>query len=489
VFLNYEKDAKALMKQNPIIRSVFSRSKLSPVKLSVFAMVFLLLGVSVILKSFASNPNLPGDLNNDNTVNITDLSILLSSYGGVNVNADLNNDGSIGIIDLSLLLSHYNTSYSPPTGFIHQSGTQLLDEHNKPIKLKGVDFGGWLIWEGWIWSQGFDYIGETPIMNNLASLVGQARADQFREDVRNNFIREADVQAVSSYGLNVIRVPINHKLLEQQTPPYNIRTQGWTVLDNVIAWSKKYNVHVVLDMHAAPCGQMFAFVSDWTGPDYFWWNQQCKDRYYNLWTAIADRYKNETTVAGYDLLGETIAGDAELTDLYQHATTAIRSVDKNHAIIYEGNNMARDFDFMTAKFDSNQILSAHDYAWAFPGEDISVRIANKYEAASERLNSPMYIGEFGESTYQDDDKYVKDFNASSSIQAWTEWTWKASPGFAVLRTINHTPASQKLIFWLMNMTRPQPTPAEAEQGMNDFINQIKFENTTFDPQLKSILAQ
>jgi endoglucanase len=473
-------------KINPKI--LLPQSKLSIGRLLFFVLVFLSVGIFVIFKSFASNPNLPGDLNDDNNVNIIDLSILLSKYNTSNSNADINLDGTVNVFDLSILLSNYNRIYNPGTGFVHQSGTQLLDENGRPIRLKGVDLGGWLSWEGWIWGQGFDYIGQTAMMNNLSSLVGQTKADQFREDVRNNYIREQDIQALASYGLNVVRVPFNYKLLEQQTAPYAIRTEGWTVLDNVITWAKKYHVHVVIDMQAAPCGQMFAFVSDWTGPEYFWWTPGCKDRYYALWTAIADRYKNEPTVAGYDLLGETIAGDAELVDLYKRVTTAIRSVDKNHAIIYEGNNMARDFDLFTEKFDSNQILSAHDYLWAFPGENISVRIA-KYEAAAQRLNSPMWIGEFGETPIWDDDTSVKAFNASQYIQGWAMWTWKASPGFLVLRTLQHTAASQKLIYWMNDTTRPKPTLAEADQGMADFINVIKFENTTFDSNLKNVLTQ
>lgn len=48
----------------------------------------------------------PGDLNNDNQVNIQDLSILLSNYGKTG-SGDLNNDGTVNIVDLSVLMSNY----------------------------------------------------------------------------------------------------------------------------------------------------------------------------------------------------------------------------------------------------------------------------------------------------------------------------------------------------------------------------------------------
>jgi hypothetical protein len=49
----------------------------------------------------------PGDLNNDGTVNITDLSILLSSWNTTNSTADINKDSTVNILDLSILLSNY----------------------------------------------------------------------------------------------------------------------------------------------------------------------------------------------------------------------------------------------------------------------------------------------------------------------------------------------------------------------------------------------
>jgi hypothetical protein len=51
----------------------------------------------------------PGDLNGDNQVNITDLSILLSNYGTTNAVADVNKNGKVDIIDLSILLTNYGS--------------------------------------------------------------------------------------------------------------------------------------------------------------------------------------------------------------------------------------------------------------------------------------------------------------------------------------------------------------------------------------------
>jgi alpha-tubulin suppressor-like RCC1 family protein len=62
---------------------------------------------------------LPGDINNDNTVNITDLGLLADAFNttpasaGWNPNADLNCDGKVNITDLGLLADNFGKSGDP----------------------------------------------------------------------------------------------------------------------------------------------------------------------------------------------------------------------------------------------------------------------------------------------------------------------------------------------------------------------------------------
>jgi plastocyanin len=91
------------------------QSSFSKRNLIVFALVFSLIGSYLIYRSFAApNPNLPGDLNNDNVVSVVDLSILLSNFGTMSAAADINSSGAVNITDLSVLLSNYNRRSSPP---------------------------------------------------------------------------------------------------------------------------------------------------------------------------------------------------------------------------------------------------------------------------------------------------------------------------------------------------------------------------------------
>lgn len=95
-------------------RSEIGTARFSTNNMMLFAIIFGLVSSVVLVRSFAfiPNPNLSGDLNNDNAVNIQDLSILLSNYGTTNAAADINGDGIVSILDLSVLLSNYGRTIS-----------------------------------------------------------------------------------------------------------------------------------------------------------------------------------------------------------------------------------------------------------------------------------------------------------------------------------------------------------------------------------------
>lgn len=176
----------------------------------------------------------------------------------------------------------------------------------------------------------------------------------------------------------------------------------------------------------------------------------------------------KNVIAGYDVLGESSTNDQALSTLYQQITAAIRQVDPNHTLIYEGNDAALSVAVFTAPFDSNEMISPHDYPWEEPlGNPAGNFVA--YDAAAKKLNAPLFIGEFGQGVMSTLQQEVGNYNADPLVAGWTQWTYKQSPGFPSLQTIQHTPASQMLINWINNTSRPKPTLVQAQQGMSDLI--------------------
>lgn len=122
---------------------MIAKTSFSKLQLSVFVMAFSLIGGYVILRSFAAAPvpaNVAaGDLNNDGTVNIFDISILLSDYNTADSTADCNGDGEVDILDLSVMFSHYGTDL--PADFVSstvQAGQTLSGNVTWTIDTTGT---------------------------------------------------------------------------------------------------------------------------------------------------------------------------------------------------------------------------------------------------------------------------------------------------------------------------------------------------------------
>src|SRR6185503_1349326 len=94
----------------------------------MFATIFALIGLIILIKSLAApNPNLIGDLDNNNKVDIVDLSKLLSDYGSTDpskiAEADIVKNNAVDIFDLSALLAHFGESVSGSANVTINFGT------------------------------------------------------------------------------------------------------------------------------------------------------------------------------------------------------------------------------------------------------------------------------------------------------------------------------------------------------------------------------
>jgi hypothetical protein len=119
-------------------------------------------------------------------------------------------------------------------------------------------------------------------------------------------------------------------------------------------------------------------------------------------------------------------------------------------------------------------------------QDITTRMPG-YNAVAERLDAPIWFGEFGQDLYGGIAHYTSTFNQDPLVAGWADWTWKQSPGFPALQTIHESPDAAMLIDWMDDTSRPQPTPAQADQGMSDFIEDIQFANTEPNAQMQQAL--
>ena len=200
--------------------------------------------------------------------------------------------------------------------FLRTDRGRIIDEAGRAVVLKGVALGGWLMMEGYM--LGGRNIPERAFKEEFAKALGKDALDDFTRSFRDTFIRESDIKDIKDWGANCVRVPFNYRLIEFEKRPFGLNEEGLAHLDRVVEWCGKYALYCVLDMHAAPGAQNPDWHSDCSGKPELFTNNLNKERYLRLWHFIAERYKDSSAVAGYDILNEPVVNikhEAVIKDL------------------------------------------------------------------------------------------------------------------------------------------------------------------------------
>ena len=307
-------------------------------------------------------------------------------------------------------------------GFVHREGTSLVDGTGHPLLLRGMGIGNWLLPEGYMWKFGPGAESPREIEALVVRLLGEAPAESFWRRFRDTFFAEADVARIAASGFDHLRLPINSRVI--WTDDGQPIAEGLALIDRVIEWCRAHRLWVLLDLHGAPGGQTGTNIDDSPHnlPELF---QQPGYRAQTvaLWRFLAERYAAETVVMGYDLLNEPIPNEwqhvyrDDLAALYRDITAAIREVDRDHLIVYEGAHWATNWDLFTEVWDENSALQFHKY-WS-PPDTATIR---KFLETRERLQLPIYMGEGGENTTEW--LYTAFRLFESHDIGWNFWPWK-----------------------------------------------------------------
>jgi endoglucanase len=370
-------------------------------------------------------------------------------------------------------------------GFLHTRAQDIVDENGNKIMLRGVGLGNWMLPEGYMWRFGDEGDRPRKIEKIVADLAGPEYAKHFWTEYRKDYITEDDIKRIAELGYNSVRPALNSRLFltEGDNPAYV--DEGFATLDNLIKWSKKYGIYVIIDMHAAPGGQTGQNIDDSANnePELFM-DKKYQDRLSDLWVKIAGRYKDEPTVAGYDLLNEPLperTGAAakyksQLEPLYRRLTTAIRAVDQKHMIIVEGADWANNWSVFSTPFDNNLVYQFHYYCWDQPAALKSIKTYLNYR---KRFNAPVWVGETGES---DDAIYwaTTEYFEANNI-GWSFWPWKKMAAFNAPYSIK-PPEDWKAVR-AYTEGGAQPSVAVAQRAFDELLQNIQLKNCTFRPDV------
>jgi len=283
---------------------------------------------------------------------------------------------------------------------------KITDKNNQTVFLKGCNTGNWLMLEMWM----LNYAGrgiddQHDFIEILEHRFGKKIAEDLMDVYRSNWMKEIDFEIIKSFGMNTIRLPFDYKLLmESDIKPFQLKSDAWEWLDLTIKIAKEKELYVILDMHGSPGRQSGMDHSGRVGYNKLWSNKGFQDQTVWLWKQISKRYKNESTVAAYDLLNEPWgSNEKNLKKIILQCYTEIRKNNDDHIVIFPGHTSGIDFykNIKSIKLN-NVIYTMHFYPGFFGwgsatpyvhAEFLLEELPNWVEKM-EKFNSPLLIGEF-----------------------------------------------------------------------------------------------
>ena len=381
------------------------------------------------------------------------------------------------ILLFSLLFVNFSFSQGLKT-----SGKKIINKQGDEVLLRGMGPGGWLVMEGYM-NQSAGLAGpQHEIKSKLIELMGAEKTEIFFKEWRKNHFTKRDVDSLAAWGFNSIRIPMHYNLMTlpiEDEPVAGQQTwidEGFTIIDNVLEWAKPHNMYVILDLHAAPGGQGYnADISDYDDSKPSLWESEANQvKTIALWRKIAEKYKDNQWIGGYDLINETnwnLPGGTLLRQLFEQITTAIREVDKKHIIFIEGNDFANNFTGLTPPWDDNMVYSFHKY-WSTVYENDLDWIT----PLRETHNVPLWMGESGENS----NTWYTDFISLLEKKdiGWAWWTIKKVGDIDSPFSVKLNSGYQKILdFW--KNEGDKPTEEEAYSAMMQLAEDLLIENCKY----------
>lgn len=285
---------------------------------------------------------------------------------------------------------------------------------------------------------------EYTVRNHLIRRFGETRTNQLIATFQDNWITEQDIQNIADMNMNFVRVPVywmNFALKDG-----TIRTDansGFAKLDWLLEKCSQRGIYVLIDFHGAPGGANGWASSGQAGTiptelfvgesEQVEWNREVTLR---IWTAIAERYKDNPCVAAYGLLNEpvlTFSADAHLDGtkywFYNEIYNTVRAIDSNHIVIFEefgdwsiAENRPERQHWTNYMFEKHPYDMSNAQSW-----DAQKNLANSTVSTLSNIqqswNIPLLVGEFCLYYFNDIwDDFLSDLNENHI--SWTNWCYK-----------------------------------------------------------------
>lgn len=368
--------------------------------------------------------------------------------------------------------------------FVRVDGQNLIQPDGSKLFIKGTNLGNWLNPEGYMF--GFGKTNSARFINEmLCQLAGEDFALEFWSQFKDNYITRKDIEFIASTGANTVRLPFHYKLFTDEDYMGLTSSQdGFQRVDSVVSWCRDNGLYLILDMHDAPGGQTGDNIDDSYGYPWLFESEKSQQLFCDIWKKIADYYKNEPVILGYELINEPIAPyfenvedlNSKLEPLHKRAVAAIREVDNNHIILIGGAQWNGNFKpFSDSTYDDKLMYTCHRYGGEPTPEAIGEIIAFR-----DSVNLPMYMGEIGHNTDEWQKKFCETMEQNNI--GYTFWPYKKIDQSCMAGIKRPENWNEVVTFaesdraTYADIRKARPNQHVARQALTDWLENIRIEN-------------
>lgn len=223
----------------------------------------------------------------------------------------------------------------PKSDFLKVCDDKIINSQGQSITLRGVGL------ENAIWETHYE-------------------PDTQPHQIADWALKESDFQRINGSGMNVVRYALHYKWFEADSDSFVYREQAFKDLSERLSWARENGIYVILDMHLAQGGPQ-----ERGEGDALWSNRNNQERLIAVWRAIARRYKNDPTIAGYEILNEPHPPtDSNWQALAREISATIREEDRDHILVVCNSQFTADNGWWNEPFtipDNNVLYTGHFY--------------------------------------------------------------------------------------------------------------------------------
>lgn len=214
-------------------------------------------------------------------------------------------------------------------------------------------------------------------------------------------------------------------------------------------------------------------------------SEKSQRQFCDIWTSIADRYKDEPTILGYELINEPVATyfeanrddlNKKLVDVYKKGVEAVRKVDPNHIILIGAPQWNSNFyPLEGVDFGEQVMYTCHRY-----GGDPTPEAIQSYIDFRDKTGLPMYMGEIGHNTDEWQAAFVKTMKDNNI--GYTFWLYKKRDGSCMMGITMPDEWEEVVKFaegphaTFAEIREADPDRTKAQASLDKFIEQCRLKN-------------